>query len=150
MPEYLKNLRAVVGNLPIVVCGASVIVVNEAGEILLQQRKDNGKWGYPGGIVDVNENTEEAAQREVYEEAGITANSLELFGVFSGKDYYHVYPNGHAVSVVDVVYICKDFSGEPKHDGVESIAARFFAVDDFPQNLSVLCEKVLRKYCAER
>ena len=86
MNEYLKNLRKLVGHMPILVCGASVIVENEDGEILLQLRKDNKCWGYPGGSVDTNEVVEEAAKRELLEETGIEAISLELFGVFSEKN----------------------------------------------------------------
>ena len=41
MKKYLMNLRKQVGHMPILVCGASVIIENEDGEILLQLRKDN-------------------------------------------------------------------------------------------------------------
>ena len=47
MENYLKNLRKVIGHMPILVCGASVIVENIKGQILLQLRKDNKCWGYP-------------------------------------------------------------------------------------------------------
>lgn len=35
MTEYIKTLRKIVGHMPILQCGASVIVENEQGEILL-------------------------------------------------------------------------------------------------------------------
>lgn len=35
-------MRELVGSRPIMQCGASVILVNERGELLLQQRADNG------------------------------------------------------------------------------------------------------------
>ena len=98
MKEYLRNLRKLVGHMPILVCGASVIVVNDKDEILLQLRKDNNCWGYPGGSVDINEVAEEAAKRELLEETGIVDNSLELFGVFSGEELYYVYPHGDELS----------------------------------------------------
>ncbi len=51
---------------PVVVqTGASVIVVNSAGEILMQQRQDDGTWSYPGGRVEIDETVEDAARREV-------------------------------------------------------------------------------------
>jgi ADP-ribose pyrophosphatase YjhB (NUDIX family) len=126
MPEYLKNLRRQVGTAPILICGASVIVENEKGEILLQLRSDNKCRGYAGGIVDINEVVEETAKRELFEETGITANSLELFGVFSGEEHFFTYPNGHEVSNVDIIFICKDFAGEPKADLVESDAVNIY------------------------
>ena len=82
MKEYIKDMRALVGSRPIMQCGASVIVVNERGELLLQQRKDNGMWGYHGGSVELFENVETAARRELAEETGLTAGSMTLLGVF--------------------------------------------------------------------
>lgn len=52
MKEYIKMMRELVGSRPIMQCGASVILVNERGELLLQQRADNGMWGYHGGSVE--------------------------------------------------------------------------------------------------
>ena len=49
MGDYIMDMRKRVGHIPLMQCGASVIVENERGEILLQQRSDNGAWGYPGG-----------------------------------------------------------------------------------------------------
>lgn len=46
MNEYIKTIRKSVGHAPIVQCGASIIDVNEHGEMLLQKRRDNGCWGY--------------------------------------------------------------------------------------------------------
>lgn len=146
MEKYLKNLRELVGHMPILVCGASVIVENENGEILLQLRKDNNCWGYAGGLVDINEIVEEAAKRELFEETGIVANSLELFGIFSGKEMYHVYPHGDEISVVDIVYICKDYSGEAKADLIESIDVKFFTINELPDNISPPCVPALKKY----
>jgi len=146
MKEYLKNLRKLVGHMPILICGASVIVVNECGEILLQLRKDNNCWGYPGGSVDINEVVEDAARRELFEETGIVANELELFGVFSGKDLYYVYPHGDEISSVDIVYICTDYSGEARPDFVESMDVKFFALHDLPDNISPPCVPALVKY----
>lgn len=53
-------------------------------------RKDNHCWGYAGGSVEPDEDVEEAAKRELYEETGLVANKLELFGTFSGKDMHYI------------------------------------------------------------
>ena len=42
MGDYIMDMRKRVGHIPLMQCGASVIVENERGEILLQQRSDNG------------------------------------------------------------------------------------------------------------
>ncbi|MCL2187659.1 MAG: NUDIX hydrolase [Defluviitaleaceae bacterium] len=150
MPEYLKTLRARGGNVPIVVCGASVIVENAPGEILLQLRADNNCWAYPGGIIEFNESTEAATCRELQEETGIKAKTLELFGVFSGEALHYVYPNGDEISNVDVVYICKDYEGELQADGVECLETRFFPPNALPENISPPCKPALEAYAALR
>ena len=149
MNDYLKSLRKIVGHMPIMVCGASVIVENSEGEILLQKRKDDGFWGHPGGAVEINELVEAAAKRELFEETGLIANSLELFGVFSGEELYHMYPHGDEVSIVDIVYICKNYSGEIKADNVESVDVKFFPIDKLPDNISPPCIPALKKFCEE-
>jgi mutator protein MutT len=146
MNEYIKSLRKFVGHAPIIVCGASVILVNSNGEILLQKRRDNGCWGVHGGAVELGEETEEAAKRELLEETGLTANSLELFGVFSGKDMHYVYPNGDEVYIIDIVYICRDYSGVLKAEQSEVSELRFFAVDNLPENISPPQRKPLMRY----
>lgn len=126
------DLRAVVGKRPLLQCGASVIAVNEAGEILLQRRGDDGSWAYCGGSVELGERVEEAAAREFHEETGLTAHRLELFNVFSGPELYHVYPNGDEVHNVDILFICRDFSGTLTVDGDEVLELGFFPPDALP------------------
>ena len=84
------DMRKVVGHRCILKVGASVILEDEHGRVLLQKRVDNHMWGYAGGSVELDEKVEDAAKRELYEETGLIANSLELFGVFSGKELHYI------------------------------------------------------------
>lgn len=52
--EYYKELRKYVGHRPIILPGSVVIIVNDIGEILLQERND-GSWGLPGGLMNLGE-----------------------------------------------------------------------------------------------
>lgn len=149
MNDYMKSMRKKVGHDLIIQCGASVIVVNRRNEILLQLRKDNKCWGYAGGAVEPNEVVEEAAKRELHEETGLIANKLELYGVFSGPDCHYIYPNGDEVSNIDIVYLCKDYSGELKCQASEVIDLRFFPLDQLPENLSPPVAKVIRLFAEE-
>lgn len=135
MSGYIMDLRGLVGHRPLLQVGASVIVENAHGEILLQRRADNHLWGYCGGSVELDEEVEAAAARELLEETGLTAGALELLGVFSGPDMHYVYPNADEVSNVDVVFLCRDFSGEliPQEDEVEEL--RWFSAQNLPENL---------------
>jgi len=112
MSGYIMDLRKIVGHRPLLQVGASVIVEDDQGRILLQKRADNHCWGYAGGSVELDEVVEEAAKRELFEETGLTAHTLEPFGIFSGPDTHYIYPNGDEVSNVEIVYLCRDYSGE--------------------------------------
>lgn len=150
MSSYIMDLRKTVGHRPLLQVGASVIVEDKEGRILLQLRSDNHCWGYAGGSVELDEDVEEAAKRELFEETGLVAKELTLFGVFSGKDTHYVYPNGDEVSNVDIVYICKDYSGDLLCQEGEVDALKFFPIDQIPDNLSKPIEKQLRQYIASK
>ncbi len=148
MSDYIMELRKIVGHRPLLQVGASVIVENEQGEVLLQKRTDNHCWGYAGGSVELDEVVEDAARRELFEETGLVALELELFGVFSGKDTHYVYPNGDEVSNVDIVYLCKQFEGSLKCQEKEVEDLRFFPADALPESLSPPIRIPLLKWAA--
>lgn len=135
MSKYIMDLRKVVGHRPLLQVGASVIVVDEQNRILLQLRSDHHCWGYAGGSVELDEVVEEAAKRELFEETGLIAGSLELFGVFSGPRTHNIYPNGDEVSNIDIVYVCREYFGSLKCQEGEVDALRFFAPEEIPENI---------------
>lgn len=150
MSEYIMDLRKIVGHRPLLQVGASVIVENEKGEVLLQKRADNHCWGYAGGSVELDEIVEEAARRELYEETGLTAGTMTLFGVFSGKNTHYIYPNGDEVSNVDIVFLCKDYSGclQCQENEVEEL--QFFPADALPENISPPIQWPLRQWAEQK
>ncbi len=115
-------------------CAANGIVFNEAGEVLLQKRADNGWWALPGGWVDPGESVEQAAVREVWEETGLRVSVERLVGVYSDPKYYTImqYPGGETVQFVAIVFECERQSGELQVSD-ESTDVRFFAVDALPE-----------------
>ena len=150
MSEYIMDLRKLVGHRPLLQVGASVIAVDPQGRILLQLRSDNHCWGYAGGSVELDEAVEDAAKRELFEETGLIAEELELFGVFSGKDTHYIYPNGDEVSSVDIVYICREYSGTLRCQAGEVDALKFFPVDEIPENIFPPIRKALMQWISRR
>lgn len=146
MSSYILDLRKIVGHRPLLQVGASVIVVDAQGRILLQLRSDNHSWSYAGGSIELDENVEDTARRELFEETGLIAEKLELFGVFSGKELHYVYPNGDEVSNVDIVYVCRQYSGALKCQKGEVDALEFFPIDQIPENLSPPIRPTLHKW----
>ena len=129
---YIADLRKLVGHSPIIGVGATTLVFNEKNEVLLNLRSDTGTWGIPGGSMELHENIRETAVRELKEEAGITAESLELVDVLSGKDYYFEYQNGHKMCCVIVLFKVTDYSGKIKVSDDESRELKFFPLNALP------------------
>ena len=130
MSGYIMDLRQIVGHRTLIQCAASIICVDRQGRILLGKRTDNHKWGYSGGAIEIDETVEDCARRELLEEMGITAGELELFYINSGPEAHYTYPNGDEVSNVEIIYICRDYSGEirPQEEEIEEI--RYFSIDE--------------------
>lgn len=149
MGNYILGLRRLVGSRPLMQVGASVIVVNPQGELLLQLRSDNRCWSYAGGAVELFERVEDAARRELKEETGLTAGALTLYGVFSGPECRYVYPNGDIISAVDIVYICRDYRGILKCQPGEVEQLRFFPPDGLPEKLSPPTAWITRRFAAD-
>ena len=91
---------------------------------------------------------EEAAKREVLEETGLTVHSLKLFGVYSGPDLYHVYPDGNEAYIIDIVYSSDDFSGVIKRQESEVDDLRWFSMAELPENLSPPIRRALHDFIA--
>lgn len=129
---YIMDLRKHVGHDPLIGIGATTLVFNDKKELLLNLRTDTGTWGIPGGSMELYETIEETAVRELKEEAGITADRLELVTVLSGQDFYFEYPNGDKMCTVIVLFKVAACSGEIKVSDDESKALRFFPLTGLP------------------
>ena len=126
MSSYIMDLRKIVGHRTLIQCGAGVIIVNTAGEILLGRRADNQLWGYFGGSVEIDEKVENCAKRELLEETGLIADELSFFTVNSGAEVHYTYPNGDEVSNIEIVYLCSCYHGELKAQREEVEELKFF------------------------
>src|SRR3954462_4462635 len=90
------------------------VVVNEAGRVLVIQRRDNGQWEPPGGILELNETFEEGVIREVAEETGVIVEVERLPGVYKNMSR----------AIVALVYRCHPLQGAG-HPTAEAAAVRW-------------------------
>ena len=142
--SYISELRKYVGHQPIINVGATIIVMNDNNEILLNLRSDTNTWGIIGGGMEIGENLAETAARELWEEAGLKAERFELLDVLSGNDLYFRYPNGDETYTVIVLYKASGISGELKINDDESQSLRYFSIDNLPE-LESRAEYVISK-----
>lgn len=133
---YIKAMREHVGHAPIMSCACGVIIENSNGEILLQKRRDNGRWAIIGGSMEMGETFEEAVKREAKEESGLILGKLEMFKLLSGRDRIIEYPNGDVTFGPGIVFLTKEFSGEIVNDPEEVMEHRFFKHTELPADLN--------------
>ena len=129
--------------MPLVLPHSVVILFNEKGQILLEERSDDGYFDFPGGGIDLKESAEEAASRELLEETGLVAKRLELFKVYSGEITHYVYFNGDEIYGVDLVYICKEYEGELKPQKEEVNRLFFMDLDNMPEKMSIRNKQII-------
>lgn len=128
---YIEELRAIIGHRRILLPGCCVFIKNPAGQILMQQRKyPYGKWGLPGGLMELGESTEDTIRREVKEETGLHIGALTLFGVYSGKGYSCVAQNGDEFDLVTTVYITNEYEGSVSVMDDESLTFEWLDLDN--------------------
>lgn len=130
MSSYIMDLRKVVGHRTLLQCAASIIIINEQGQLLLGRRTDNHLWGYSGGSIELDERVEDCARRELFEEMGLYADELEFFMVNSGPEIHYVYPNGDEVSNIEIIYLCRKYHGTPVRQEDEVEELRFFSPEE--------------------
>ncbi|MDP9864912.1 MULTISPECIES: NUDIX hydrolase [Streptosporangium] len=92
----------------------NIVVTNEAGEILMIRRSDNGNWAVPGGAIDLGESLPEAAIRETLEETGIRCEITGLVGTYTDPKHVILYAsNGEARQEFSIVLTGQAVAGEP-------------------------------------
>ena len=118
-------------------------IFDDEGRVLLQRRGDSGKWGFPGGAVELGETPEMAAVRELKEETGLDVEVKHLIGVFTECDMK--YPNGDEAQCICIVYELEAVGGRLQCDGEETIQLSYFPLDRVPPLFCRQHEEILEK-----
>lgn len=101
------------------------------GKLLLVRERMDEAWTMPGGWADVGDVPSQAAEREVWEEAGFRVQARKLIGVYDGNrveplELFHAYK---------LVFLCELLGGEARPSSETSEVA-FFGPDGIPAALS--------------
>jgi ADP-ribose pyrophosphatase YjhB (NUDIX family) len=92
----------------------NVVVINDAGDILMIRRTDNSNWAVPGGAIDLGESVAQAAVRETLEESGIECAITGIVGIYSDPKHVIFYTsNGKARQEFSIVLTARPLAGQP-------------------------------------
>lgn len=100
-------------------------IIDDQGRALAVQRRDNGKWEPPGGVLELGETIPEGLAREVYEETGLTIEPESVSGVY--KNMKH--------GIVAIVFRCHVTGGELRPSD-ETAAFAWLTPDEIPQRMT--------------
>jgi ADP-ribose pyrophosphatase YjhB (NUDIX family) len=108
--DYYHDANAPKANS--LVPGASAIVTDDQGRILLQRRSDNARWALPGGVMDIGESIGQTVVREVREETGFEVEPEDIVGVYSDPGHVFAYDDGEVRQQFSVCFVCRIVGGE--------------------------------------
>ena len=100
-----------------------------------------GFWAFPGGFLNMDENAEQGALRELREETGLELQNIKELGTFSEVDRD---PRGRVISIA---FYALDRKSEVKGDD-DAAQARWFALDEVPRlafDHDLMLKKALQK-----
>lgn len=103
---------------------AVIVLVRKGREILLQRNSHYRlpHWSLVAGFAEPGESLEEAARREIREEAGVEVGELEYFGSQTWP-----FPSGMMIG-----YVAEWVGGELRPDGEEVVESGWFGRENLP------------------
>ncbi|MEU2439420.1 NUDIX domain-containing protein [Streptomyces rubradiris] len=126
---------------------ASAVVVDDAGRILLQRRRDNGMWALPGGAMNLGESLPDCAVRETLEETGYEVEITGIVGTYTDPRHVFAYDDGEVRQEFSICFLARPLSGQLAVSE-ESTEVRWFdpaEIDALPMVASI--RKRLNDWC---
>lgn len=130
-PDFVLSLRQKIGHELLWLPGVAAVVFNEAAEVLLCRRADNGRWTIITGMLDPGEEPGPGLLREVEEETGVQARLEHLIHV--GATDPVTFPNQDRCQFLNLVFRCAYVTGTARVNDDESSDVRWFALDALPE-----------------
>lgn len=105
--------------------------LKDSTQILLIERKNEpfkNQWALPGGFVDIDEEIEDAAYRELTEETSISDIKLNQYRTFGkpGRD-----PRGRTISIIYFGILTNEKQKIEAGDDAKNL--KWFSIDELPE-----------------
>lgn len=128
--ESLQAMFAPVTDYPTVKTDVRALILSDdKKQVLLARESADGKWSLPGGWADVGDSPKETAEKEAWEETGLTVKATQLLAVFDKR--FHPHPP-QPFYVYKMVFLCEKVSGELK-EGFDLLDVGYFDIDNLPE-----------------
>ncbi len=105
--DLMLEVAGIVAGSPRHSVSVAAVVVDDHDRTLLIQRRDNGHWEPPGGVLELGEQIIDGLRREVAEETGLQVLPSALTGVYKNM----------AQGVVALVFRCHPADGSDTASG---------------------------------
>ena len=139
--NYVTYLRQHVGHAKVILPGAAGMIRDANGRVLLQRRRDNGLWGFPGGLLDLGESVTETLVREFREEVGLDVEPRRLIGVYTSPKFDRAYPNGDTSQLFASFFECEVIGGELRRQESEVLELGWFDLEHLPPMVACCAAK---------
>lgn len=100
-----------------IVPAVTAFVVNDKGEILLERRSDNGRWGMPGGVQELGESITQTVVREVREETGIDVEVTGIVGIYTDPGHVIAFSDGEVRQEFSLCFRARPVGGAVEVSG---------------------------------
>ena len=129
--EWMTQIGAGVAGYVTPKVAVGAVVGNDAGELLLVKRADNGVWLYPTGWADVGYSASEVAVKEVFEETGMEVEPVRVIAILDGLRLGFT-----KVPLYSLVFHCRVLGGELRGHPLECTDVGWFPENDLPAPLA--------------
>jgi hypothetical protein len=140
--DYILELRQLVGSHPLILTGATVLILNQENQVLMMRRTDNDSWGVPGGAMELGRPLKIRPAVRPGKRLG-RGGRLELFGLQSGPERSLRYANGDEILGACAIYLTREIHGEITLIPVNT-APTLFRPGSLPEKISPPMKPILQ------
>jgi ADP-ribose pyrophosphatase YjhB (NUDIX family) len=101
------------------------VITDDHDRVLVIQRRDNGAWQLPGGVLELDESPQAGVRREVREETNVEVEPQRLTGIYKNM----------TIGVVALVFRARLIAGIPAETD-ESAAVAWWTADQVATDMS--------------